>query len=171
MFRRTKTKLEKKDKGSTDDDNQKSAKNELTAGFGKFLGKKKNQESNTTKSAPNDSVTTTEKITDTVLTGANGKDKISSLIGLIKSSNEKIIVPKLDLSTGVFTFPQLSEIGEDPNNLQFLENLTSDSVDVLEKKVYERIAVCPQHPDSLEANVRLYCPKCSSMDIEKLTSF
>jgi len=166
MFRRTKTKLEKKDQSPTDNDNQKSAKNELTTGFGKFLGKKKNQ-----KSDQNDSVTETEKKTETIRTGGNGKDKISSLLQLIRSSNGKILAPQLDLSTGVFTYPQLSEIGEDPNNIKFLEDLTTDSVDLLEKKIYERIAVCPQHPDSLQSNVRLYCPKCSSMDIEKLHLF
>ena len=166
MFRRTKTKLEKKDKSLTADDDQKSAKNEISAGFGKFLGKKKNQES-----GQNDSVASSEKRTETAQAVVNDKDKIPALIGLIKSSKEKVLIPKLELSTGIFTYPQLSEIGEDPNNIQFLENLTSDSADVLEKKVYERIAVCPQHPDSLEANVRLYCPKCSSMDIEKLHLF
>jgi len=170
MFGRSKTKLEKKDEGPTDNDNQKSVKNELTAGFGKFLGKKKNQESDASslQSDQNDSVTATEKKTETAQTSQSDNDKISSLIQLIKSSDEKILVPILDISTGIFTFPQLSEIGEDPNNIQFLENLTSDSIDILEKTVYERITVCSQHPDSLEVNVRLYCPKCSSIDIEKL---
>ena len=170
MFRRTKTKLEKKDKGPIDNDNQKSVKNELTAGFGKFLGKKKNQESDASslQSDQNDSVTATEKKTETVPTSLSDNDKISSLIQLIKSTDKKILVPELDISTGIFTFPQLSEIGEDPKNVQFLENLTSDSIDILEKTVYERITVCPQHPDSLQVNVRLYCPKCNSIDIEKL---
>ncbi len=170
MFRRTKTKLEKKDKGPIDNDNQKSVKNELTAGFGKFLGKKKNQESDASslQSDQNDSVTATEKKTETVQTSLSDNDKISSLIQLIKSTDKKILVPELDISTGIFIFPQLSEIGEDPKNVQFLENLTSDSIDILEKTVYERITVCPQHPDSLQVNVRLYCPKCNSIDIEKL---
>jgi len=173
MFRRPKIKLEKKDKGLTDNDDQKSIKNELTAGFGKFLGKKKNQESDTSslQSDQNDSVTATEKKTKTVQTSQSDNDKISSLIQLIKSTDKKILAPKLDISTGIFTFPQLSEMGEDPNNIQFLEKLTSDSIDILEKTVYERITVCPQHPDSLEVNVRLYCPKCNSIDIEKLHLF
>ena len=170
MFRRTKTKLEKKDKGLTDNDDQKSVKNELTAGFGKFLGKKKNQESDASslQSDQNDSVTATEKKNETIQNSPSDNDKISSLIQLIKSADKKILVPQLNISTGIFTFPQLSEIGENPNNIQFLENLTSDSIDILEKTVYERITVCPQHPDSLEVNVRLYCPKCNSIDIEKL---
>ncbi len=173
MFRRTKTKLEKKDKGPTDNDNQKSVKNELTAGFGKFLGKKKNQESDarSLQSDQNYSDIVIKKKSETVLTSVNDNDKISSLIQLIKSTDKKILVPKLDVSTGIFTFPQLSEIGEDHNNVKFLEKLTSDSIDILEKTVYERITVCPQHPDSLQVNVRLYCPKCNSIDIEKLHLF
>ncbi len=169
MFRRIKTKLEKKDEIPTEDDNQKSVKNELSAGFGKILNIKKNLESDTssTKSVQNDSETSEIK-NETFAIEGKDKDKVSSLILLIKSSHEKVIVPKLDLSTGLYTFPQLAEIGEDPKNIQFLENLTSDSIDLLEKTIYERIAVCPHHPDSLEANVRLYCPKCRSMDIEKL---
>jgi len=169
MFRRTKTKLEKKDEIPIEDDNQKSVKNELSAGFGKILGIKKNQESDTssTKSVQNDSETSETK-NETFGIQSTDKDKISTLILIIKSSHEKALVPKLDLSTGLITYPQLAEIGEDPKNIQFLENLTSDSIDLLEKIIHERIAVCPQHPDSLEANVRLYCPKCRSMDIEKL---
>ena len=151
MFRRTKTKLEKKDEGPTDNDNQKSVKNELTEKYRKILGKKKNQESDASslQSNQNDSVTTTEKKTETDKISLSENDKISSLIQLIKSADKKILAPELDVSTGIFIFPQLSEIGEDPNNVQFLENLTSDSIDILEKTVYERITVCPQHPESL----------------------
>jgi len=172
MFRRIKTKLEKKDEIPTEDDNQKSAKNELSAGFGKIFGIKKNQESDTssTKSVQNDSETSEIK-NETFGIERKGKDKISSLIRLIKSSHEKVLVPKLDLSTGLYTYPQLAEIGEDPKNVQFLENLTSNSIDLLEKTTYEKIAVCAQHPDSLDVNVRLYCPKCHSVDIEKLHLF
>jgi len=169
MFRRFKTKLEKKDEIPTEDANQKSVKNEPSGGFGKILGIKKNQESDTssTKSVQNNSETSEIKNKTFEIEG-KGKDKISSLIRLIKSSHEKVLVPKLDISTGLYTYPQLTEIGEDPKNIQFLENLTSDSIDLLEKITYERITICPQHPDSLEVNVRLYCPKCHSVDIEKL---
>ena len=169
MFRRIKTKLEKKDEIPTEGDNQKSLKNELSAGFGKILSIKKNQESDTssTKSLQND-YETSEIKNETFEIEIKDKDKVSLLIRLIKSSDEKVLVPKLDLSTGLYTYPQLTEIGEDPKNIQFLENLTSDSIDLLEKTTYERIAVCPQHPDSLDVNVRLYCPKCYSVDIEKL---
>jgi len=173
MFRRTKIKLDKKDE-SQEDSEQKSTKNELTAGFGKFLGKKKNQEEVLDSSKPKQidpDETSERKVDNSFETDAESNDKVSSLIRLIRLSKEKMVVPELELSTGVFTYPILEQIDEDPTNIKFLENLTSESIDLLEKIVHERIAVCPQHPDSLEVNVRLYCPKCSSMDIEKLHLF
>ncbi len=172
MFRRTKTKLEKKDE-SQEETEQKSTKNDLSAGFGKLLGKKKNQEgeSDSSKSKINSYEMREGKIDNSFETNLESDDKVSSLIRLIRSSKEKMLVPELMLSTGVVTYPLLEQIDEDPTNIKFLENLTSESIDLLEKIVYERIAICPQHPDSLEVNVRLYCPKCTSMDIEKLHLF
>ena len=99
------------------------------------------------------------------------KDKISLLVKKINEQKEKQIVPKINFETGIISFPILSEIGEDESNRDFLESLTSDSLDVLEKTVYEKLLVCPQHPDSFSLNVRLYCPKCTSMEIEKLFLF
>ena len=109
---------------------------------------------------------TVEKPTN-VTTDAN-RNKIDELIKTIRTSEEKLIAPVLDLMTGKYVFPLLKKIGESENNVEFLENLTSQSIDVLERTIYEKIAVCPEHPTSLQANVRLYCPKCNSMNIEKM---
>ena len=95
-------------------------------------------------------------------------DSVGNLTKLIQKNPEKMVVPKIDFTTGQITYPILKDIGREINDVEFLENLTSDSSGVLEKKVYERIIVCPKHPDSLSINVRLYCPKCHSMSIEKL---
>lgn len=95
--------------------------------------------------------------------------KITQLIKAIESSEEKMIVPTVDMNHGLIAYPILDQIGEDPTNIELLEKLTSNSFDVLEKTTYERLAVCPQHPESLSVTVRLYCPKCNSMDIEKLS--
>ena len=95
-------------------------------------------------------------------------EKISGLIKQINSSKEKIIAPRIDLSNGRITYPILAKINEDENNVGFLENLTLSSSEVLEKVSYEKLVVCPRHSDSLLVNVRFYCPKCNSMDIEKL---
>jgi len=109
---------------------------------------------------------TVEKPTN--MTTEVSKNKIDELIKVIKTSEEKLIAPTLDLMTGKYVFPLLKKLGENEDNVEFLENLTSESIDILERIVYERIAVCPEHPTSLQANVRLYCPKCNSMHIEKM---
>ena len=77
MFRRIKTKLEKKDETPTEDDNQKFVKNELSAGFGKIFGIKKNQESDTssTKSLQND-YETSEIKNETFEIKRKDKDKV-----------------------------------------------------------------------------------------------
>jgi len=100
--------------------------------------------------------------------GSSPDDKIVTLIKKIRESEEKSVVPKIDLMNCQITFPLLREINEIDSNINFLENLTGPSVDILEKFVYERLATCPQHPKSFDVTVRLYCPKCNSMEIEKL---
>lgn len=94
--------------------------------------------------------------------------KINQLIKAIENSEEKMIVPTIDMSHGLIAYPILDQIGEDPTNIELLEKLTSNYFDVLEKVDYERLAVCPKHPESLSVTIRLYCSKCNSMNIEKL---
>ena len=95
-------------------------------------------------------------------------EKISRLVKAIETSSEKMIVPSLDVNTGKITYPILSQIDEDESNLDFLEKLASQNFDILERVVYERITVCPEHPESMSTSVRLNCPQCSSLDISKL---
>lgn len=94
--------------------------------------------------------------------------KISKLITAIEASPEKMVSPEISMDEGKITFPLLTEIGESPDNLDFLEKLSSDNFDVLERVVCERLAVCPEHPESFSTNVRLTCAHCDSLDIKKL---
>lgn len=95
-------------------------------------------------------------------------EKISQLIKSIETSNEKMIIPIIDIGQGKISYPILEQIGEPTDNLDFLEQLTSENFDILKRTVYERLAVCPDHPESMATTVRLNCPRCSSMDISKL---
>jgi len=95
-------------------------------------------------------------------------EKISKLIKAIETSNEKMIIPLIDLGEGKITYPILEQIGEPVDNLDFLEQLTSENFDILKRTVYERLAVCPDHSESMAVTVRLNCPHCTSMDISKL---
>ena len=94
--------------------------------------------------------------------------KISQLIKAIETSNEKMIIPTIDLGQNKITYPILEQIGESTDNLDFLEKLTSENFDILKRTVYERLAVCPDHPESMATTIRLNCPRCSSVDISKL---
>ena len=100
--------------------------------------------------------------------GLPPNQKISQLIREIESTDEKMIIPSIDITLGSISYPLLAKIGEKENNIDFLEKLASSSLDILDKIVYERFAVCPNHPKSLAVNIRLYCPRCNSLDIEKL---
>ena len=95
-------------------------------------------------------------------------EKISKLIQAIETSNEKMIIPLIDMGQGKITYPILEQIGEPIDNIDFLEQLTSENFDILKRTVYERLAVCPDHPESMTTTVRLHCPECTSMDITKL---
>ena len=95
-------------------------------------------------------------------------EKISKLITAIEGTNEKMVVPSISMDQGKIVYPILNEIGESEDNLDFLEKLTSSNFDILERVVYERLPVCPEHPESFSTTVRLTCARCNSLDITKL---
>ena len=95
-------------------------------------------------------------------------EKISKLISAIEGTKEKMVVPSISLDQGKIVYPILNEIGESEDNLDFLEKLTSSNFDILERVVYERLTVCPEHPESFSTTIRLTCAHCNSLDITKL---
>ena len=95
-------------------------------------------------------------------------EKISKLISVIESSQEKMIVPSISMDQGTISYPLLSQIGENADNLDFLEKLASPNFDILERFVFERLMVCNEHPESMSTSVRINCPHCGSIDISKL---
>jgi len=95
-------------------------------------------------------------------------EKISKLISIIETSQEKLIAPSIILDQGKILYPLLNQIGEESDNLDFLEKLASPNFDILERFVYERLMVCNEHPESMSTSVRLNCPHCASTDISKL---
>ena len=101
-------------------------------------------------------------------TSVTSTEKIKELVEIIANSNENAIVPIIDFEKNSITYPILAKIGESEENMEFLEKLSSNTVGILEREIYERLIVCPQHPEDLSVSVRMYCPDCSSMDIHKL---
>ena len=95
--------------------------------------------------------------------------RIAILIEEVLKVKDVTITPVFDYSNDQIIYPILSTIGESPNNTAFLEDLVTDGV--LDKQIYEKLIVCPLHPNSISSTVRVYCPKCNSMHIEKLNLF
>jgi len=109
-----------------------------------------------------------EKPSEKIKGKSTETNKITKLIKSMENSKEKMIAPYIDMNQGLITYPILDQIGEEPTNLDLLDKLTSPTFDVLEKVTYERLAVCPEHPESLAVNIRLLCARCNSTDISKL---
>ena len=95
-------------------------------------------------------------------------EKISKLISAVEGTSEKMVTPNISMDQGKIFYPILNEIGESEDNLDFLEKLASPDFDILERVVCERLAVCPEHPESFSINIRLTCTHCDSLDITKL---
>jgi len=91
------------------------------------------------------------------------------LIQEVQKIDDKTIKPFLDYNEGRLFYPILSNIGEDQDNISYLDTLVSDGI--LEKQIYEKLIVCPIHPKTFSSSMRLYCPKCHSMNVQKLNLF
>ncbi|MEK0320168.1 MAG: hypothetical protein QQN61_03635 [Nitrosopumilus sp.] len=91
------------------------------------------------------------------------------LIQEVRKLEDRTIKPFVDYNEGRLFYPILSKIGEVQDNIEYLDSLVTDGI--LEQKIYEKLIVCPIHPDTFSSSVRLYCPDCHSMNVEKLKLF
>jgi hypothetical protein len=95
--------------------------------------------------------------------------KSVNLIQEVQKLADKTIKPFIDYTEGCIFYPILTNIGESQDNISYLDDLVTDGI--LAKHIYEKLIVCPQHPDVFSSSMRLYCPKCHSMNVEKLNLF
>jgi len=95
--------------------------------------------------------------------------KSVNLIQEVQKLDDKTIKPFIDYTKGHIYYPILSKIGEPHDNVSYLDDLVSDGI--LDKHIYEKLIVCPLHPTVFSSSMRLYCPKCHSMNVEKLNLF
>jgi len=95
--------------------------------------------------------------------------KTVQLIQEVQKLEDRTIKPFIDYTEGRLFYPILSEIGEVQDNIEYLDGLVTDGI--LEQKIYEKIIVCPIHPDTFSSSIRLYCSHCNSMNVEKLNLF
>lgn len=96
-------------------------------------------------------------------------NKTIQFIEEIQKLDDNTIKPFVDFNEGVLFYPILGKIGERQDNLAFLDMLVDDGV--LDKKIGEKLVVCPMHADNFSSSVRLYCTKCNSVNVEKLNLY
>jgi len=96
-------------------------------------------------------------------------DKSQLLLLEIEKLPDKTIKPVVDFNENCLFYPILAKIGESPDNIQYFDNLVAEGV--LTKQVFEKLIICPIHPNAFSSSVRLYCPKCNSLNVDKLNLY
>ena len=96
-------------------------------------------------------------------------DSSQILLLEIEKLPDKTIKPVVDFNESSLFYPILSKVGESPDNIEYLEELVTEGV--LTKQVYEKLIICPNHPNAYSSSVRLYCPKCNSLNVDKLNLY
>ena len=95
-------------------------------------------------------------------------DEIKKIIQVISENKEGAISPSINFEESRLYFPALAHLGTHEYVASLLEKLCSPSINMLEKTVLEKLAVCPEHPQNLSSTIRLYCSSCFATDIVKL---
>ena len=96
-------------------------------------------------------------------------DKSQLLLLEIEKLPDKTIKPVVDFNENCLFYPILSKIGQSPDDILFLDELANEGT--LKKSVFEKLIICPLHPDAFSSSVRLYCPKCNSLNVDKLNLY
>jgi len=97
-----------------------------------------------------------------------GDAEIGKIIELVLSSKEDNIIPSVNYEENRWSYPLLEQLGSPEHVSALLEEISSPSVNVLEKGEFERLPVCPKHPQYLATSVKLYCSGCLSSNVSKL---
>lgn len=97
-----------------------------------------------------------------------GSDQAIQIIEIMSRMKENSITPSINFEQNYFSYAQLAHVDSPQNVASTLERLSSSPDNILERKVFEKIIVCPQHTTSLCTITRLCCSDCFSMDITKL---
>ncbi|MCJ8307163.1 MAG: hypothetical protein HRU07_08960 [Nitrosopumilus sp.] len=138
-------------------------------GFENITSIFKNQSNDEKKYIPEELVSKKQILVTNLDLSKPTNSKAVRLIQEVQKLDDRTIKPFIDYNEGKLFYPILSKIGEVQDNVECLDGLVYDGI--LEKEIYEKLIVCPTHSDTFSSSMRLYCPKCTSMDVEKLNLF
>lgn len=94
--------------------------------------------------------------------------EVRKVIRIISENKNHTISPFINFDENRLLYPSLAQIGDYEHVMSLLEKLSSPSINILEKGIYEKLPVCPDHSDSIFCSLRLYCSSCFATDIIKL---
>lgn len=94
------------------------------------------------------------------------KPEVQNVMHRLITAKVDEIIPVIDLNASEIRYPIMDAIGLNSMDGQILESMTQ--VGILEKSLYDKLLVCPTHPDTLAVTLRLYCPKCKSFDVFRM---
>ncbi|MGQ0796085.1 MAG: hypothetical protein ACT4N5_07900, partial [Nitrosopumilaceae archaeon] len=78
-----------------------------------------------------------------------GDVEVQKVIEILMNSKEDNVVPAVNFEENRWSYPLLDKLGSPEHVSALLEEISSPSVNILEKGEYERIPVCPKHPQYL----------------------
>jgi len=96
-------------------------------------------------------------------------DKSQLLLLELEKLPDKTIKPVVDFNDNCLFYPILSKIGQSPDDVSFLDELANEGT--LKREILEKLIICPTHQDAFSSSVKLYCPKCNSLNVDKLHLF
>lgn len=96
-------------------------------------------------------------------------DKSQRLLFEIEQIPDKTIKPIINFNDNSVSYPLLSKIGQPSNNISFFNDLVADGT--LKRAIHEKLIICPTHREIFSSSVKLYCPKCNSVNVEKLNLY
>lgn len=133
------------------------------------LGRGSGQAQNAGKAKPiSDAAPDSPEDRQIALWAEQNKERISKFVGKVKENYNGVVIPDVSYVDGRYVYLPLKDVEEPVASTDFLEKLSHAKVGVLERFVFNKFLICPEHHSSFLVNVRLFCPKCSSIGIDKL---
>jgi hypothetical protein len=94
-------------------------------------------------------------------------DPSMQIIEIMSRLKENEILPSINFEENYFSYAHLAHVDTPQNIASTLEKLSSSPDKIIERRVFEKLIVCPQHA-TLYTITRLCCSSCFSTDITKL---
>ena len=166
----------KKEKEKTDELKSSPRNDDVTAEQSEVISKKSEQilekvsTEDTSELKEQESFETDEQTISATKRSEGGDDtnELKRIFKILATKNLDSINPTINFEKNSFSYPILSSLGLDPQDTSYLDRLSESNSGILEKEIYERLLVCPDHPENYATTIRRYCANCNSLDVQKL---